>query len=194
MPFIHRRLFLSSFLLIKFFTYKNALHNEYIQLDEFVDQYTLVRSSLMPKYWFSVHNAEMRYGHRVLKEKERVDLFFVWQRGSIVSQCLRKCSPFSRGGQSRHGNLFSPSEYSPMPLLVTTIFPTLELTHLLISTKNRLFLPVLELFINRLKPSVVPSIALLLLISVYQIYPCWGMLLCFVLFHWYIRFHSMNIP
>lgn len=169
------------------------LHNEYIQLDEFVDQYTLVRSSLMPKYCFSVHNAEIRYGDRVLKEKEE-DLFFVWQRGSIVSQCLRKCSPSPGGGQSRHGNLFSPSEYSAMPLLVTTIFPTLELTHLLISTKTRLFLPVLELFINRLKPSVFPSIALLLLISVYQIYPCWGMLLCFVLFHWYIGFHSMNIP
>lgn len=37
MPFIHRRLFLLSFLLVNFFTYKNALHNEYMQLDEFVD-------------------------------------------------------------------------------------------------------------------------------------------------------------
>ena len=43
-----------------------------MQLDEFVDEYTLVRSSLMPKYWSSVHNAEMRYGDRVLKEKEQI--------------------------------------------------------------------------------------------------------------------------
>lgn len=72
MPCIHRRLFLFSFLLVNFFTYKNALHNEYMQLDEFVDEYTLTRSSLMPKYWSSVHNAEMRYGDRVLKEKEQI--------------------------------------------------------------------------------------------------------------------------
>ena len=83
-----------------------------------------------------------------------------------------------------------PQNILQCPLLVSTILPTLELTHF---RHHRLFLSVLELYISRLLPSVVSSIALLFLIIVYQIYPCWGMQQCFVLFHWYMGFHSMNM-
>lgn len=83
-----------------------------------------------------------------------------------------------------------PQNILQCPLLISTILPTLELTHL---HHHSLFLSVLELYISRLIPSVVSSIALLLLIIVYQIHPCWDMQLCFVLFHWYMGFHSMNM-
>ena len=85
------------------------------------------------------------------------------QQASVSGSVL----PSPGGGQSRHGNLFSPSEYSPMspsgqyhpPHPGINLSP--DFCH------HRLFLSVLELYINRLLPSVVSSIALLLLIVVY---------------------------
>ena len=70
-----------------------------------------------------------------------------------------------QGEANQDMEIFSvPQNILQCPLLVSTILPTLELTHF---RHHRLFLSVLELYINRLIPPVVSAIALLLLIVVY---------------------------
>ena len=108
----------------------------------------------------------MPNSHRETELWRRKSGFFLCQAKREYSKLVSQevFSSLQREGNQDMEIFSVPQNILQCPLLVSTILPTLELAHL---HHHRLFLSVLELHINRLIPSVVSSIALLLLIIVY---------------------------